>query len=71
MCIKYWKCSLQQPTPSEIDGIINNKKQGKQKVISKLYHVFIDCSVVNTDNVGQNLEQDLHMEIQKEDWSYV
>lgn len=63
--------SLQEPTPSEIDAILNNKKQDKQKVISKLYHVFIDCSVVNTDNLRQKWEQDLHMEIQKEDWSYV
>lgn len=46
-------------------AILNNKKQDKQKVISKLYHVFIDCSVVNTDNVRQKWEQDLHMEIQK------
>ena len=57
--------SLQEPTPSKIDGILNIKKQNKEKVISKLYHVFIDSSVVNTDNIRQKWEQDLHMEIQK------
>ena len=62
--------SLQETTPSEIDSVLNNKKQDKQKVNSNLYHVFIDCSVVNTDNVRRKWEQDL-MEIQKEDWSSV
>ena len=63
--------SLQELTPSKIVAILNNLKQDKQKVISKLYHIFIDCSVVNTDNVRQKLEQDLNMEIQTEDWSYI
>lgn len=34
-----------------------------------MYHVFIECSVLNTDNLRQKWEQDLHMEIEKEDWS--
>lgn len=40
---------------------LNKKKQNKEKVISKIYHVFIDCSVVNTDNLRQKWEQDLHI----------
>lgn len=63
--------SLQEPEPSKIDFIMNNMEKNKDKLISKIYSVLTTSSRVNTDYLRQKWEQDLQIEIQQEDWSFI
>lgn len=63
--------TLQEPKQSKIDVILNNQWKNKEKVISKINNAIIESSMVNTDHLRQKWEQDLHMEIQQEDWSHI